>query len=366
VKVEKGGHGEALNWSADGVVTLVAPIIPGDLFQALFTWDDRSRRLTVDFTVDSVEPDMAFSKAGDGAPAAELSTDDQKVCACKSKLEPGASCGAVVGTSSADCVRTYADDCERLLSCIQGYAVARPTCVDGSINAGAALHCYPLCTDEKSCDGGTCIKTSGIGVCVRPESPGARVGKASSATVFMADGSPDAAKVAAFDDRALAAINAAQKALEACDLRVDEPGEWFDFMIYDWCEWKEGTIPAFSKAVALVEGLVKDAPALNQGPRGTVIEQLKAYRDWLELADRAKQSRGSCSLFQQLAVAWNTYQPDKKVDTDPKQIVEQYHVRMKGAHPHYISKSFGLYAARKRLGIPLPWRRGVHGPRLPN
>ena len=365
VTVEKGGHGESMTWAADGVVTMLAPIVAGDLFQALFTWNDRSRRLTVDFTTDKVEPDMGFKMAGDGAPARPSPLVDA-ICACQKQVDSIASCGQLVAEANEDCVRTYEKDCKRMLSCVQGFAVARPSCKQGHINAGAALHCYPLCGEGGACEGGTCVEASGLKVCVKPASPGARVGKAAEATVFMAASEPPAEAIAAFDGKAKLAIKAAQTALEACNLLVDSPGDWFDFEVYDWCEWKAGTIPAYAKAVGELSSLVGASPELNQGPRRSVVEQLTAFKDWLELADRAKQSRGSCALFQDLAQAWNAYRPEQKVDTDPKPIVEQYHVKMKDTGAHYIAKSYKLYDARKKYGFPLPWRRGVHGPRLPN
>lgn len=376
VRVDQGGHGDAMTWVADGTVTLVAPIVRGDEFKATFFWSDRAQQLVARWPASDVVATMGFEKAEGTAPAAQAGAAQQAIAACWSKAQPGKSPGLFVGSADEACVRSYGDDCAKLLECASGWPARPPRCGPGEVNAGAALHCRATCDDGKCPDGQACVAAQGAKVCVEaaaakgstfaPVEEGAQAARAAVPAVATRAPEASAEQVQAFDGLAQKALGAMQKALEACKLDFEEPGDWFVFDFYDTCRWREGNVPAAVEAVGAVEAKVKEAPELEQGKRADVLAQLRLFRDWLALSQRSSQSRGTLALFQDVARTWNGYQADpaKQVPADPPHIVHQYTEDFGHPHVNYISRSYGEFAARKALGLPLPWKRGVHGPRL--
>lgn len=372
VVIEQGGHGEALVWTAGETTTLVVPTVPGDELRARFLWSDSARTLVVKWPEGAAAPTSGFESAeGEQDPPAPGPVE-KAVCACLEKEKK--SCGEFVGGPDEDCLRTYAGDCERLLACAGGWPASPPRCEAGEVNAGAALHCHATC-DGAACPAGhACVEKQGAKLCVpeaaaRGSRMGAPEGGATAAPVEVsAPAAPDEAAVKAFDEAAGAALGAVAKALERCHLEAVEPGDWFRYEFFDWCEWKEGEVPPALAALDAALAKAKEVPALAAGRRGTVIEQLRLFRDWLDLAARSKQGRGTLALFQDLALAWNAYQPDKArlVAVDPPHVVAQYHEKFGVRHVEYIMESYKGYERHKSYGLPLPWVRGVHGPRLPD
>lgn len=271
-------------------------------------------------------------------------------------------------------MRTYAEDCQKLLECMEGRPTRPPRCQPGFVNAGAALRCYAACDDGGACPPDqACVEKQGAKLCLpKGAAEGSQLepvsGEASAAiTVARPESPASEAQIKQFDEAAQRALGAMEEALKSCRLHYDEPADWFDFEFFDWCEWKEGDAPGVSQAVSAVDSLVKESPALEEGKRADVIAELRLFRDWLELSARSKQSRGTLALFQDVAAAWNGYQADKAlhVATDPPHIVRQYTEDFGVPHVNFISRSYGEFEARKKYGLPLPWRRSLHGPKLP-
>jgi len=422
VKLDQGGHGDTLTWAADGTVTLVAPVVRGDELRATFTWTPASptnpplpphlqaQQLVARWPAEDVVPTMGFERLAASAPAAtpaapaapaaagttpapaatpaaattpapvtaaRPSPAHQAITACWSKVYPGRSPGEIVASADDDCVRTYGEDCAKLLECATGWPARPPRCEPGEVNAGAALHCRALCGEAKCPEGQACVDTQGARQCVEaaaatgstfgPPDEAARAA-ASRPVIASPPKPPSAEQVRAFDDLAFAALTAMQKALEACKLDFEEPRDWFSYDFFDVCAWKEQDVPAVVQAVAAAEAKLKEAPELEEGKRADVLAQLRLFRDWLALSQRSGQSRGTLALFQEVAKTWNGYQVDvgRHVPPDPPHIVHQYTVDFGHPHVNYIAHSYKELDARKALGLPLPWRRGVHGPRLPN
>lgn len=366
-EVLEGGHGEVFISAVDHMVTMVAPILRGENLRVRFDWDREQRDLEISWPADTVEPDMAFSKERPGGasakpPSAALS----KICDCYKKLEKQTSCGGLPVDPSSECVETYGDDCSKLLECATGRALRMPQCPAGTVNAGAALHCFASCASGESCATGKCVDKQGAKLCVLAGSSEPAPQASARVPEVVAPQAPaNAAEVRAFDAAARRSLDAIEVALKACDLLSNQPGDWFDLEIYDWCRFKPGTVPAVHAQVGEVAKLTKASPALLQGPRLTFVRQLQMFDEWVELASRAEQSRGTLLLYQELARAFGDYTKNPKVPLDPEHIVHQYFVQMKDPSDHYLSK-FGPYKSRRARGLPLPWKRGVHGPRLPN
>lgn len=377
--INQGGHGEASVWATEGAVTMVAPTVRGDELKATFFWKGKARKLVVRWPAGEVVPTMGFEEADPGAAPPEATASERAAidaaCACAGQLDPKRSCGELIGSPDEDCARTYKGDCAKLIECIEGRPTRPPRCAPGSVNAGAALHCYAVCDDPAACpEGRACVEKQGAKLCLQKA---AAEGSTFAPPTGVAASQPAIAKPAAapsddqtkrFDAGARKALDAIQKALESCKLEYQEPGDWFVFDFFDWCRWKEGDVPAVSDAVAAVDALVKEAPELEQSKRADALAKLRLFREWIELSGRSKQSRGTLALFQEVAAAWNAYQPDKAlhVAPDPPHIVRQYTEDFGHPHVNYISRSYGEFEARKKLGLPLPWRRGLHGPRLPS
>lgn len=171
-------------------------------------------------------------------------------------------------------------------------------------------------------------------------------------------------RVTRFDAPAKRALEAAQQALVDCRLTADNPGEWFDFEYFDLCEFGPQKVPSFRAAVNALDQLVREDPQLDQGSRATLTRALRDFASWLELSVRAAQTRGTLALYQDVARTWNDYQPKDKVELDPPHIVHQYTVQFPERFVDYVIGKAG-YRSHLAFGLPLPWRRGVHGPRLP-
>lgn len=64
-----------------------------------------------------------------------------KVCVCQKKVHPEKGCAALPRAPDLDCLRTYTQDCDKLLACVNGEASAQPKCLAGWRNAGPQHRC---------------------------------------------------------------------------------------------------------------------------------------------------------------------------------------------------------------------------------
>lgn len=64
------------------------------------------------------------------------------------------------------CTGAFADDCERVLSCVQNDPLSAPECPTGSVHAFASNACFAACDEAHSCASGACTPWQGSGVCV--------------------------------------------------------------------------------------------------------------------------------------------------------------------------------------------------------
>jgi hypothetical protein len=161
VTLLKGGHGDVLTFTTPQGNYLTAPVLPGETLAADLSWADRAVHLEIDteahFTALPAHP------GGREGPSA-LET---KILSCFKKLKVGQpSWWSFDYGADADCVRTYGDDCDRLLECAAGDDASPPDCPDGSVNAGAFRRCHQLCGPGRACpQGQQCVAWPGAHLC---------------------------------------------------------------------------------------------------------------------------------------------------------------------------------------------------------
>jgi hypothetical protein len=158
------------------------------------------------------------------------------------------------------------------------------------------------------------------------------------------------------------ALDAARRAVDGCRLVAIDPGFWFDYVMYDRCAWKEGEVAAYrEKAAALAAYAVShDLPLAAR----TFADHARLFGEWLALAERADTTRGTVRLFQDLALAYDAYDPEHRVDPDPPGIVKQYTEDFGVPIIHYIWESHRRYELHRAKPRPLLWRDGAQGPFL--
>lgn len=156
VKVHKGI--EVMAGALPGQAVLIAPMIPGQDVRATFAFEGSAREFTA--TMDGDAAVVAFGKPGPAQPALVVPTDTATYCAC------GKDCAKLTAPVDADCTRTYAGDCAKMLACAAGDPDAAPACPEGYGHFGAAKRCRPLCSKEVPCAAGTCTAWQGGNVCL--------------------------------------------------------------------------------------------------------------------------------------------------------------------------------------------------------
>jgi hypothetical protein len=67
-----------------------------------------------------------------------------KVCACQKKVHPEAGCGSLPKAPDLDCVRSYSEDCAKLVACVRGEKGAQPKCLAGWQNTGKQHRCVKV------------------------------------------------------------------------------------------------------------------------------------------------------------------------------------------------------------------------------
>lgn len=160
VRVEQGGP-DVMAGAVPGSATLIAPLLPGQPIHAVFAWSDHTRDL--DARIENGVSIVTFSKKKpprDDIPGP--TNDAEAFCKCEKW------CMNSRAVPNADCARTYAQDCGRMLQCASGSPFHPPKCEGLSAVAGATSRCRPLCgPDLPACPGATtCTEWQGGRVCM--------------------------------------------------------------------------------------------------------------------------------------------------------------------------------------------------------
>ncbi|HEX2871433.1 MAG TPA: hypothetical protein VHP33_09260 [Polyangiaceae bacterium] len=339
IQVVSGGLGDAIAWVHGGKMTLVAPIPPGSNLEALFSWSDgKTKRLRVVWDAQGIAPEMSMAVDADAPAAAPADPSAvERVCGCHQKANPGAACDALIANADANCVETYGQDCTGLLACAQGDALYPPRCPAGQKNSGATLHC--------SADAPAAAQTT-------PATP------AASAEPLGPEAAPTPELLAAG-----AKLIANAEAFIGPDCRLSSDSvELISVIPFDRCRTNEGLVTTYQQALAAFEA------ALGNTTRGAVAsfrEKARNFGDFTKLALATKDTRGTAALYQDLAFAYNAWQPEKPVAVDPPRMVALYFGVAKVPETDYFRNLHKDGPARKAAfeasGKHFIWRRGPNG-----
>lgn len=339
IQVVSGGLGDAIAWVSGGKMTLVAPIPTGSNLEALFSWSDgKTKRLRVVWDAQGVAPEM--SMAVDSAAPAAAPADAkaaERVCGCHQTAHPGAACDALIANADANCVETYGQDCTGLLACAQGDALYPPRCPAGQTNIGATLHC--------SAEAPAAAATS-------PATP------AADAKPLVPEAAPTPEAVATG-----AKLIASAEAFIGPDCRLDsESVELISVIPFDRCRTNDGLVSAYQKALADFEGKLGSTAS---GAVASFREKARSFGEFTKLALATKDTRGTAALYQDLAFAYNAWQPSTPVAVDPPRLVALYFGVAHVPETDYFRNLKKDGAARKAefeaSGKHFIWRRGPNG-----
>ena len=335
LQVVEGGLGDAMTWVKDGKMTLVAPIPKGSRLQALFTWSDgKTKRLRVEWDAAGSAPDMSMAFEDGVTASAPDAHATERVCACYQSAHAGADCSLLIANADATCVETYANDCPRLLACAEGDALSPPRCPAGSRNAGASLHC---------------VKEPPAAAAV-PATPELLSPPPTAATAELE------ATAATLIKSAIAFVG------PKCRLGQDDV-EFFSGIPYDRCPTDAGIVGAYQQAWTAFEALA--GHALRQGAGATFREKASEFRDFTAAALASQDTRGTAALYQDLALSYNRWQPNKAVAVDPPRMLDLYfgvaHLPSNDYLRNLHHDGDQRRAKFQASGKHLVWQRGPNG-----
>ena len=131
---------------------------------------------------------------------------------------------------------------------------------------------------------------------------------------------------------------------------------------FDRCRTNDGLVAAYQQA------LTAFGAALGAGARGPVAsfrEKAKNFGDFTKLALATKDTRGTAALYQDLAFAYNAWQPNTPVAVDPPRMVALYfgvaHVPETDYFRNLHKEGPARKAAFEASGKHFIWRRGPNG-----
>jgi len=321
-----------LSWVYDGEMTLVAPIVPGERLEALFSWSNgTTKRLRVEWDAKGAAPDLSMvpeqhsvaRPAGDTVAAT-------KICACY-QSEGRGSCGAIIANADVACVNTYDSDCRQLLACAEGNPLAPPACPVGSANAGAAMRCQ------------------------------ARAGVAPALIVAEARSSakaPDEVRAAG------SGLMAAAQAFVGSDCKLgSEVIELISVVPHDRCATNDALVATYQAALVAFQQRAQRVSLA--GEAATFSEKAAEFGEFTRAALKAHDTRGTAALLQDLARAYNAWQPEDRVPVDAPRMLDLYFGLSGDPRTDYFRNLRKDGAARKaafeKSGKHLVWRRGPNG-----
>jgi hypothetical protein len=171
IDVIKGSGDAFINVSADGM-SIVAPVLADAPLIVDLVWADRTQRLHAKREADGAIVGVLESPKHKTTAAAQVSREQEALCACSQVVASGSDCSAVYGSTRPECFATYpmqqadADTCRRLLDCAQGSPSSPPSCPEGYTVAGGTRQCFRQCSEAVACDSGTCVPWPDTQVCM--------------------------------------------------------------------------------------------------------------------------------------------------------------------------------------------------------
>jgi hypothetical protein len=334
LQVIAGGQGDAITTVLDGHMTLVAPMVRGERIEALFTWSDGlTKRLIVEWDAQEVAADLHMDpeKTLKATPSAHPEVVEN-LCACHKSERKATDCRELIAQEDADCTRTYPDKCALLLACAEGNPLYPPRCEAGSYNKGATSRCVK----------GT-----------PPVSPA----PAYPSTSFVV---ADRVEV---QDAGQKIITAAQAFVgDRCTLGSDQV-ELVSIIPFDRCPIDEAMAAAYGNALGEFGRLENGVELTGNGK--TFAEKARWFGKWVGVALASHDTRGAAALYQNLALAFNAWQPERAVFVDSPRMLNLY-FGVSGVPKIDYFRNLRSDGAKRRAefvasGKHLIWRRGPNG-----
>lgn len=169
IVIKKGGAAGALTSSGGGVTTLIVPFVMGTDFGAIFSWTDKSHRLSVRWPNGAPMPTIKGTFEGAASPI-DAQVDraaEERLCACVKEVMGIPDCSDGLSSPNVDCYRTYSGNCEKLVACSRGERSVPPRCQYGFVNGGALNWCMKVCGPQEPCaDGESCVNDGRHSFCM--------------------------------------------------------------------------------------------------------------------------------------------------------------------------------------------------------
>ncbi|MFZ5892037.1 MAG: alginate O-acetyltransferase AlgX-related protein [Myxococcota bacterium] len=328
---------DAITSLIDGRMILVAPIPRGERLEVLFSWSDGlSKRLIVDWDARGAAPDLRMELEKTRTARAPDHPDLMKaLCNCHQNERQRANCHDLIAQPDPDCFRSYSGQCKELLACAEGNPLFPPRCLAGSFNAGATSRC---------------VKGE------RPARSQTSAEAAASSRAELADEPNVKSAGRELITRAQAFVG------ERCVLGRDEV-EIISVIPFDKCPIDAEMVAAYEKAL---EGFRVAIRGKASSPAArTFAEKADWFEHWVKLALASGSTRGTAALYQDLALAFNAWQPDQRVFVDSPRMIKLYFGTSGVVGTDYFRNLKHDGAKREAefiaSGRHLIWRRGPNG-----
>jgi hypothetical protein len=326
----------------DGRLTLVAPIPKDQPYEAVFTWSDgASKRLIVEWDPAGAAPDMRMVQEPTERAEPPASPDaSAKICGCFRRETNAEDCRELIAQPDPDCAAAYAGDCTKMLACAEGHALYPPRCAPGRVNVGATQRCTSA----------------------QRASAGSSAGGALPALALAPAPLSEADKKTLADKGHALIVSAQAFVGEGCKLGGDAI-ELLAVVPFDRCPVDARMVKDYEAALGAFDAIASRA-ALD-GKAATYAEKARLFGSWVNLTLQSKDTRGTSALYQDLALSFNAWQPEKRVWVDSPRMVNLYFGLSGNRGDDYLRNHRNdgekRRAAWLATGKHFSWRRGPNG-----
>jgi hypothetical protein len=139
--VTKAGRAEPLLLVRPDLIVATLGVVKDDAVAIDFIWKEKTIQMSINWPASVAKPKFTYAPVP--TPAVEsLSAASDILCNCRKELSISseAVCSELGGID-ADCMTSYAGDCERLLACAAANPKVLPHCKAGFVNGGATGRC---------------------------------------------------------------------------------------------------------------------------------------------------------------------------------------------------------------------------------
>jgi hypothetical protein len=165
VRIGLGAEREVATYMAEGVTSLVAPLVQGTNILATFLWEDMVWDARIAWPKQAPKPaESVRFRASDEKPLALASRN--RTCECFKQVHTGAKCddsAAMWSITSQNpwCESTYPTNCQKLIECSHMEPSAMVRCPAGTVLDGLGHSCSRPC-DKQACPAGEVCEKGGL------------------------------------------------------------------------------------------------------------------------------------------------------------------------------------------------------------